>query len=176
VVDVVDSPAEKAGLKREDIIIEFNGQPINEKNELPRLVAATSPGTKATLKVIREGKEKTISITVGEMKDEKLAKDQDKEEKSLVGLEVENLDAQMAQRLGLKEVKGVVVTRVQPGSSGAEAGIRRGDVILEVNKQAVSNTASFKKLLEGLAKGSYARFLVNRQGQPHIFAVQMPEK
>jgi serine protease Do len=176
VVEVVDSPAEKAGLKREDIIIEFNGQPINERNELPRLVAATPPGSKATLKIIREGKEKTLTITVGEMKEEQLAQDTPAEMKSPVGIEVEDLDERLARRFGLKSTKGVVVTQVKPGTSAAEAGLRRGDVILEVNGQAVINTGGFKKLVGDLPAGSYARFLISREGQPLILAVQIPEK
>jgi len=172
-----DTPAEKAGIKREDIIIEFNGQPINEMNELPRLVAATPPGTTATLKVLRAGKEKTFSLTVAELKEERVAKDQkESEEESPVGLVVENLDPQLARRLGLKETKGVVVTNVISGSAAAEAGLRRGDVILEINGKAVPDTKTFQSILTGLPKKSFARFLVKREGKTHFFAVEIPEK
>jgi serine protease Do len=172
-----DTPAQKAGLKREDIIIEFNGHPIKEMNELPRMVAATPPGTKATVKVLRDGKEKTISLTVTELKEERLSEDtSDTEEESPIGLVVEDLDAQLARRFGLKEAKGVVVLRVESGSAASEAGLRPGDVILEINGQAVPNVKGFQKTLSGLPKKSFARLLVKRQGRNLFFAVEIPEK
>jgi len=172
-----DTPAEKAGIKREDIIIEFNGQPINEMNELPRLVAATPPGTSATVKVLRAGKEKTFTLTVTELKEERLAKEPaTTDTESPIGLVVEDLDAEMARRLGLKETKGVVVINVVSGSAAAEAGLRRGDVVLEINGTAVPNTKTFKSIMTSLPKNSYARFLVKREGRTHFFAVEIPEK
>ena len=173
-----DTPAEKAGLKREDIIIEYNGQPIKEMNELPRLVAGTPPGTKTTVKVLREGKEKTFPITVTELKEEQLGKEaaeQPKEENS-IGVVVEDLDARMAQHLGLKETKGVVVVEVMPGSAGSDAGLRRGDVIIEINGKAIPDTKTFQKVLAEQPKKSYARFLVKREGRTMIVAVELPEK
>jgi len=173
-----DTPAEKAGLKREDIIIEYNGQPIKEMNELPRLVAGTPPGTKTTVKVLREGKEKTFPITVTELKEEQFGKEaaeQPKEENS-IGVVVEDLDARMAQHLGLKETKGVVVVEVMPGSAGSDAGLRRGDVIIEINGKAIPDTKTFQKVLAEQPKKSYARFLVKREGRTMIVAVELPEK
>jgi len=173
-----DTPAEKAGIKREDIIIEYNGQPIKEMNELPRLVAGTPPGTKTTVKVLREGKEKTFPITVTELKEEQFGKEaaeQPKEENS-IGVVVEDLDARMAQHLGLKETKGVVVVEVMPGSAGSDAGLRRGDVIIEINGKAIPDTKTFQKVLAEQPKKSYARFLVKREGRTMIVAVELPEK
>jgi len=172
-----DTPAQKAGLKREDIIIEFNGQPIKEMNELPRLVAATTPGTKVKLKVLRDGKEKIIPLTVTELKEERFAKDtSDAEEDSPIGLVVEDLDAQLARRLGLKETKGVVVVRVESGSAAAEAGLQRGDVILEINGKEVPNIKGFQDILSKAPKKSFARILVKRRGRTLFFAVEIPEK
>jgi serine protease Do len=171
------TPAEKAGVKREDIIIEYNGTPIKEMHELPRLVAATPPGTKATLKVLREGKEKTLSITVTELKEEKVAAEGGEvDEESAIGLVVEDLDPQVARRFGLKEAKGVVVTNVASGSAAAEAGFRRGDVITEVNGVEVKNVSDFQKIMAKQPKKSFVRFLVKRQGRTLIVAVEIPEK
>lgn len=174
-----NTPAEKAGLKREDIIIEYNGTPIKEMNELPRLVAATPPGTKTTVKVLRDGKEKTIPITVTELKEERFAREgaeSHPDEESAIGLVVEDLDPRMAQRFGLKEAKGVVVVEVMPGSSAAEAGLRRGDVILEVSGKAVPDAKTFQKIIAGQPKKSFARFLVKREGRTLIVALEIPEK
>lgn len=171
------TPAEKAGLKREDIIIEYNGTPIKEMHELPRLVAATPPGTKATVKVLRDGKEKSISLTVTELKEERLAGEPGQaDEESAIGLVVEDLDAQMARRFGLKDSKGVVVVNVASGSAAAEAGFLRGDLILEVNGAEVANVSAFQKIMAKQPKKSFARFLVKRQGRTLILAVEIPEK
>ena len=173
-----DTPAEKAGIKREDIIFEYNGKPIKEMNELPRLVAATPPGTKTTVKVLRNGKEMTFPITVTELKEEQFGKEaaEQPKEENTIGLVVEDLDARMAQHLGLKETKGVVVVEVMPGSAGSEAGLRRGDVIIEINGKAIPDTKTFQKVLAEQPKKSYARFLVKREGRTMIVAVELPEK
>jgi serine protease Do len=173
------TPAEKAGIKREDIIIEYNGTPINEMNELPRLVAATPPGTKATVKVLRNGKEITIPLTVTELKEEKLGKEAGEPggEENSIGLVVEDLDSRLARRFDLGgEAKGVVVIAVEPGSSASDAGFRQGDIILEVNGKTVADAKTFQKMLAGQPKKSYARFLVKREGRSIILALEMPEK
>jgi len=179
VADVhADTPAEKAGIKREDIIIEFNGQPINEMNELPRLVASLAPGAKATVKVLREGKEKTFNITVTELKEERFAGGEpgEMDQESSIGLMVEDLNPQMARRFDLKDAKGVVVMDVAPGSPASESGFRRGDVILEINGKAVPDVKAFQKIMAEQPKKSFARFLVKREGRTLIVAVEMPEK
>jgi serine protease Do len=171
------TPAEKAGIERGDIIIEFNGARIGEMNELPRLVAATAPGTKVTLKVLRQGKEKSFSLTVTELKEEKTAQAAPEQaEEPLVGLVVENLDPNLARELGLKETQGVVVTQVAPGSTAAEAGLRRGDVILEINGQALKSAGDYRRLAGSLPKESFARFLIKRQGHTLYFTVEVPAK
>ncbi|MEW6388485.1 MAG: DegQ family serine endoprotease [Thermodesulfobacteriota bacterium] len=171
------SPAEKAGIHRGDIIIEFNGHPIQEMNELPRLVAATKPGAKATVKVLRNGKEKTLPVTVTELKEERQAAGpREKAVESPSGLVVEELDASMARRFGLKESRGAVVVQVVPGSPGAEAGIRPGDLILEINGQTVQKIGDYQRLMAGLEKGAHARFLIKRQGHTLYFSVEIPKK
>jgi serine protease Do len=172
-----DTPAEKVGLKREDIIIEYNGKPIKEMNELPRLVAATPPGTKATVKVLRNGKEKTLPITVTELKEERFAQEPvEADEESPIGLAVEDLDPRLARRFGLKEARGVVVVDVMAGSSAAEAGLRRGDIILEIGGKDVPDVKTFQKIIADQPKKSFARFLVKRQGRSIFLAVEIPEQ
>ena len=171
------SPAEKAGIHREDIIIEFNGHPIHEMNELPRLVAETAPGTQATVKVLRQGKEKTFHMTITELNDERPLKaaGEEGEEASPLGLTVKELDQNLAQRLRLKETKGVVVIQVESGSPAADAGFRPGDLIEEVNGQAVSSLKDYQKIIGQLKKGSVARFYVKRAGRKQYLTVEIPQ-
>jgi serine protease Do len=171
------TPAEKAGIQRGDIIIEFNDHPIHEMNELPRLVAETAPGTKATVKVLRSGKEMAFTLTVTELTEERQQAQGPKEEgeESALGLVVKNLDQAMAQRLRLKETKGVVVIQVEQGSAAADAGLRPGDLIVEVNSQAVENVKGYQEIMAKVKKGSYARFLIKRQGRTLYLTLEIPQ-
>ena len=128
------------------------------------------------MKVLREGQEKTFPITVTELTEDKLNKEaaEQPNEENRIGLAVEDLDARMARRFDLKDTKGVVVTDVAPGSTAADAGLRRGDVILEVNGKAIPDAKTFQKVLVEQPKKSYSRFLVKREGRTIIVAVEMP--
>jgi serine protease Do len=172
-----DSPADKAGIQRGDIIIEFNGHPINEMNELPRMVADTAPGSKATLKVLREGKEKTLSLTIVELSDEKQAqaKEEGAGEKTPLGLEVQNLNPTLAQQFRLRDTKGVVVVQVESGTPAADAGIRAGDLILEVNGVVIGTVKEYREAVAKVKKDSVARFLVKRLGQTLYLTVENPK-
>jgi serine protease Do len=171
------SPAEKAGIQRGDIIIEFNGHPIHEMNELPRLVAETAPGAKATVKVLRDGKEKNLNLTITEMTEEKpaqVATGEGGEEESPLGLMVSNLTPELARRFRLRDNKGVVVVQVTPGSAGAEAGLRPGDLVLEISGHAMSNIKEFRGAVKKLKKGQVARLLIKRQGRTLYLTLEAP--
>jgi len=172
-----DSPADKAGIHRGDIIIEFNGHPIHEMNELPRMVAETAPGSKATLKVLREGKEKTLSLTIVELTDEKQAqsKEEGSAEKTALGLQVQNLTPALAQQYRLRDNKGVVVTQVESGTPAADAGIRAGDLILEVNDVVIGTVKEYHEAVAKVKKDSVARFLVKRAGRTLYLTVENPK-
>jgi serine protease Do len=171
------TPAAKAGIHRGDIIIEFNGHAIHEMNELPRLVADTAPGSKATVKVLREGKEKTLNLTITELTDERQAKTKEEEtaEKTPLGLEVQNLTPTLAQQFRLRDNQGVVVIRVESGSPAADAGIRAGDMILEVNSEVVNTVKEYRSAIAKVKKGSVARLLVKRQAHTLYLTVETPK-
>lgn len=170
------TPAEKAGLHRGDIIIEFNGHPIHEMNELPRLVAGTPPGTTSTLKVLRSGKEKTFKLTVTELKEERQAQATAEEgEENPLGLVAKDLDQTLTQRFRLKETRGVVVVQVEPGSAAADAGLRPGDLLLEVNGQQVDTLKDYQGIMGKVKKGAFARLLIKRQGRTQYLSVEIPQ-
>lgn len=172
------SPAEKAGLKQGDVIVEYNGKPLNEGNDLPRLVAATKPGTKVDLKVVRDKKEKMLSVEVGTMKDTEIAETPGDEENSNVelGISVMNLDSQMAQELDLDSDQGVVISRVKVGSAAEEAGLQKGDVVLEINRKPVKDVSDYKSATSKVRPGDSLLFLIYRRGGSIFVPVQIPEK
>ena len=171
------SPAAKAGVQRGDIIIEFNGHPIHEMNELPRMVADTAPGTKATFKVLRKGKEMTLHLTIVELTEERQAqaKEEARGEKTPLGLEVQNLDPNLARQFRLRDNQGVVVVQVEPGSPAAEAGLRAGDMILEVDGTVISTVKEYSTVVGKLKKDSVARFLIKRMGRTIYLTVEIPK-
>jgi serine protease Do len=167
-----DSPAQKAGLEKGDIILDINGKPVNNSAELRMHVSLMAPGTKVNVKVFRDGAEKTLPLTLAEMPTETAKNEQpeNSSEDSLQGITVENVTARTAQQLGLPATAGgVVVTNVDPAGKAADSGLKRGDVIQEVNHKPVRNTADFESAMRN-AKDA-ALLLVNRQGNTMYLAV-----
>ncbi len=134
------SPAEAAGIKRGDVIIGFDGKEIAEMHSLPPLVAATPIGKEVPVTILRTGADQILRVTVGRMPGERGEMPAPAERApSKWGLALRDLDARTAERLSLTSGEGVVVVAVQPGSPADRAGIRTGDVILEVNRTKVTS-------------------------------------
>lgn len=161
VADVAkDSPAEKAGIKQGDVIIEFAGKKVKDIQELPRIVANTEIGKEVSLKVIREGKEVELKVTIAKLK-ERGQITEDVLDK--LGMNIQSLTPEIAHTLGIKNGYGVVVTQIYEGGSAFEAGIRRGDVIVEVNrKHTIKDAADFKNALQEIKEGENIVLLVKR--------------
>ncbi|MDP3936635.1 MAG: Do family serine endopeptidase, partial [Deltaproteobacteria bacterium] len=124
VADVMKGgPADKAGIKRRDVIIEFKGEEVGDFHNLPAMVAEVDPGTEVEIKLLRDGKEKSVSVMVDEMKDERQAKADPSPKVDAVGLKVKELDESQAERLGLEKQTAVGVAEVKPGTAADEAGI-----------------------------------------------------
>jgi serine protease Do len=167
-----NSPAQKAGVEKGDIILAIDGKPVNSSAELRMHVSLMEPGTRVNVKVFRDGAEKTLPLTLAEMPTETAKADQPESstEDALQGITVENVTARTARQLGLPEtVAGVVVTGVDPGSKAAESGLKRGDVIQEVNHKPVRNTADFESAMRAAKDATL--LLVNRQGSTMYLAV-----
>ena len=165
------SPAQHGGVQRGDILLEVNGKPVANANDLRMTISMMQPGTDVKLKVLRDGNERDINVTLAEMPTETaMARpDSDDSNKALQGVQVSNLSPEMADQLGLpSSAKGVVVTDVDPSSKIADSGLRKGDVIQEVNHQPVKNVAEFQSALK--KGGSDPLLLVNREGRTHFIA------
>jgi len=167
-----DGPADKSGVKVGDVIVEFDGKEIKDSGELPIIVARTPVDKKVRMKVLREKKELTLNIGVGELKDEEVVASAP--EKGEMGLTVQRLTPQIAESLGLEKADGVVVSAVEPGSSADEAGIRRGDVIVEIDRKPIRSLDEYKKSIATVRKGKGVLFLV-RRGESTLFLALKPQ-
>lgn len=162
-----DSPAEHGGLKQGDVIVSYQGSPVEDAVALQRLVTKTPVGTKTTLKLVREGREREVTVTIGEQPDtSKVAKAESMEKDyAFAGVAVQDLDRESARELGLKgKSQGVVVTNVEPDSSADKAGLMPGDVIREINRQPVKSVKEFEKVSSAVKKGDNILILINRRG------------
>jgi serine protease Do len=140
---IAGSPAEKAGLKPKDVILEYNGIPVRNIAHIQSLVGRTAPGTTVPLKILRDGKEMTVNVQIGELTEEALAAATSKESEWR-GLLVGDLTDQLRRQLNLPDnVRGVVVLAVRQGSPAARAGIRQGDVITVIANQEIRSVADF---------------------------------
>lgn len=165
VADVTeDSPAEKAGLKRGDIILAIDGGTVKEVSDLTGKVALLSPGTQSTFSVIRDGNEKDITVNIGEFPEkEKVALEKETPNRKF-GLTVDDLTEKLINRYDLPKEGGVIVTSVTRGSIAADAGFKRGDVILEINKVKIKDINDYNNTLDNLSVGDSTLFLVHRRG------------
>ncbi|PYJ03446.1 MAG: peptidase S1, partial [Verrucomicrobia bacterium] len=147
------SPAEKAGLKTGDVVVEFNSKPVRDSRQLKLQVARIKPGQRVPLKVLRSGSSKTLEVAVSELPGtEKLARAESKsggDTEALKGVAVADLDAKTRRQLDLpSNVQGALVTDVEEDSVAREAGLKPGDVILEINRQPVKNAEDAVRLTE----------------------------
>ena len=162
---VKDSPADRAGLKRGDIVIGYDGQDVEEMNDLPRLVAVTAVGKTVKVRIFREGKEREVAVEIG-LLDEKqtasLQTDADNAE-AVLGLHVIELSRELAERYDLEMGQGVVISRVAPDGAAATANLRPGDLLLEINGVQIVSVAGFQVQVAKAESGQVLRLLVQRR-------------
>ena len=171
-----DGPADQGGLRSGDVITAYQGAPVPDGVSLQRLVTKTPVGTKATVTVVRDSREKELTVTIGELSEPtKIAKaDDGTDEQALAGVAVQDLDRDTARELGLAgKVHGVVVVNVEPDSAAEQAGLQRGDVIREINRQPVKSVKDFEKLASAVKKGERVLMLVSRSGAALFLSVKV---
>ncbi len=175
-------PADKAGVKRGDIITDFNGTKVTSSTQLRNLVAEAKPGSPAKLQLLRDGKETEVTVTLGERPKELSASrgegedegGSDEEQSSQkLGLSVQTLTSDLARQLKYEGDRGVVITSVTPGSAAEDAGLQRGDLIKEVNRKSVSSVPDFKAAVKSISKGDTAALLVRRGANTFYVGLQL---
>jgi serine protease Do len=172
------SPAEKAGIKRGDIILAFDGKKVNDVGGLRNMVAQSRVGSEIAISIQRGEKEYTFKVLIVELpKDVSEAVPNnvpdDSTVEGLAGLSVMDLTKEIARQLGLhKEERGIVIIRVGPGSGAEEAGIRKGDVIQEMDKKKVTGVDDYNKIIAGILPGDTVLLFINRGGKKFYVTVR----
>jgi len=171
--DVIpNGPASKAGIKRGDVVVEFNGHDVSDMEELPKIVANTTPDSNVDVEVIRGGKSLTLNVHIEVLKDgeEKVAQAQVADP---LGMQAQDITPELAQSLGLDAEEGVLVSDVTAGQPAADAGIRRGDVISEIDRKPIANTADYNRAIGNIKAGPTVLFLIRRGGTTIYIAVKV---
>jgi serine protease Do len=174
--------AEKAGLKQGDLITAFNGNAVNDSNELRNMVAATQPGSDVTLTIVRDGREQQLKVTLGELNENGNAAGQgengggEQSEGGKLGLNVAPLTPELASRLHLPEDKqGLVVTGVDPSGPAADAGLQQGDLIEQANRQPLKSVDDLRAAIQN-AGDRPVLLLVTQPDGSTIFVTVRPRK
>ncbi len=168
-----DSPAEKAGIKKDDVIVEFNGFPVTDAPSLRNRVASTKPGSRAKLVLIRNGEKMEIEVNVGKKPTEGGISVTTEEGKRVeLGISVQNLTADLAKQFGYTEGEGVLITEVEPGSPAQLKGIQEGTIIKEVNRIPVKNVEEFEDALKkNKGKDSVLLKIKNEKGSEYYVVI-----
>jgi len=188
---VKGTPADKAGLEAGDLVVSMNGKPVDSASALTRGVATVPPGEKLTLALLRRGSERKVTVTVAKRPDEaalargefsgddegeKPPGDDEGKSKVKLGITVQPLTPELARRLEAEPGEGLVVVDLDPDGPAARAGIREGDIVLELNRDWVKSTSDLSKALSRLKDGDVALLRVKRGGGALFVAVPFGER
>ena len=164
-------PADKAGIRPQDIIVSVNGQAVDSARELSKAVAALEVGETANLKINRKGDTRNISVKIAKRDKDRIASMQGEPREDAsdsLGIEVANITANMAERFNLPDRQGVIVAGVAPDSKAAEAGIRKGDIIREINHGSVNSVKDYEAAVAKVDKGEPLQFYIKRAQRGYV--------
>jgi serine protease Do len=165
-----ETPADRAGLKRGDVVVKYNGHDVTNAGQLRNLVAETPVGRQVAVVVIREKRDKELTVKIEEQPKEVAGSSSGSaapsENEALAGLEVQQLTPELADQLNLPHATtGVVIVNVEGGSAAEEAGVRAGDLLVEINRQAVKNFDDYRRIVRQLQANESVLLLLKRNGQ-----------
>ncbi len=171
----VDGPAERAGLEVGDIILEFNGEPIDTSSELPHVVGLTRPGSTAEVKVLRDRRTRTIDVEIGSLEADEVPSLAAAPQRAggRLGAVVEDLPERMRERWKLDE--GVLLRELDPDGPLAQAGLAEGDVITRIGDQVVDDPDAFARIAENLPVNTHVPVRFVRQGRSGFVAIRIEE-
>jgi serine protease Do len=164
-------PAKRAGIKVGDVIVTFDGKDISDASDLPILVARTAPEKQVQVTVLRDKKEIPLAVTIGKLNEEQAVVSAT--EKGKLGLTVQQVTPQLAERLGLARAQGVLITSVESNSPAEEAGLQRRDVIIEIDRKPIHSLSDYRKAIADYPNGKDLLFLV-RRGENTMFLALNP--
>lgn len=167
-----DSPAEKAGLKQGDIILNYNGTPVDNVGTLRNFIALQSPGTKIKLSIIRDKKPLELEFTVAEM--QKTGNTKGNLSSDTLGMEVQTLTKELAANLRRPDDEGVLVIQVKPGTPAALVGIKKGALIISVNNKKITTSEEFLKEVSETPKGKPVVFLIKQGESVRFISIAIP--
>jgi serine protease Do len=171
------SPADKAGIKQGDVIVELEDKGVENANDLSARIAALKPGTKVNLTIVRDGKRKTITADLEE-RPQDLTKSTEKQQPDIqekLGLTVQNLSDDLAEKLGYQDQQGVVITQVEQGSVAERQGLTAGSLIMEINQKKIKNTKDFSNALKDAKEGDNILFLIKDQYGSKFVVLRLEE-
>lgn len=194
--DVIeDSPADEAGIKQEDVIIEFEGKKVRDSSNLTRLIRSFSPGAEVKLKILRDGKEKIITVTLGKRRMNEFFYEYEFEpflgetermkphvysfsffSGSRIGVKVQDLTEQLGNYFGVEDGEGALITEVEGDMPAERAGLKAGDVIVEVDGEEIDDTEDLMGIISDKEEGDKVKIKVIRNRKPESFVVEVEEE
>ncbi len=167
-------PAEAAGIKRGDVIVAFDGKPIKDSRALPYIVASTPVGKKTAVEIVRKREKRVVQVRIGELETAAEEVSMIGESESGLGMALEEITPELVRQFDLPVTAGLIIVKVDNNSPAADADLRDGDIILEVNQTPVKRLAIFSNIIRQSKKGDTVLFLINREGSTLFVTLMLP--